>query len=153
MANDNPRLEATSEPSQVRLNIDPENPEVVKEIRENTKGGLEYVFEAVGEIDAIELAFAITGRGGTTTSSGLSHPSLDFKVNHVQLVAEERVIKGSFLGSCVPKRDVPNYVRMFQDGNLPVDQLISQKISLSEINEAFDRLDRGEAIRQIISFK
>ena len=135
------------------LVFDPENPEVVKEIRENTKGGLEYVFEAVGEIDAIELAFAITGRGGTTTSSGLSHPSLDFKVNHVQLVAEERVIKGSFLGSCVPKRDVPNYVRMFQDGNLPVDQLISQKISLSEINEAFDRLDRGEAIRQIISFK
>lgn len=135
------------------LVLDPADHGIVQKTKQLTQGGLEYVFEAVGEIDAIELAFAITARGGTTTSSGLSHPSHDFKVNHNQLVAEERTIKGSFLGSCVPNRDIPNYIKMFQDGRLPVDQLISRKITLEEINEAFDRLDRGETIRQIISFK
>jgi len=67
--------------------FDPEDRDVVKKIRDATCGGLDYVFEAVGEVEAIELAYAITGRGGTTTSSGLSHPSKNFSVSHVQLVA------------------------------------------------------------------
>ncbi|MEK9760238.1 MAG: alcohol dehydrogenase, partial [Candidatus Puniceispirillum sp.] len=99
-----------------------------------------------------ELAYAVTGRGGTTTSSGLSHPSKNFSVNHVQLVAEERTIKGSFLGSCIPKRDIPNYITLFKDGKLPVDQLIKGEIALEDINEAFDKLDQGETVRQIIKF-
>ena len=70
----------------------------------------------------------------------------------MQLVAEERTIKGSFLGSCVPKRDIPNYIKMFQDGKLPVDQLIKSHIELENVNEAFDKLDQGETVRQVISF-
>ena len=130
----------------------PNDPHVVEKVKDATGGGLEYVFEAVGEVEAIELAYAVTGRGGTTTSSGLSHPSKDFAVNHVQLVQEERTIKGSFLGSCVPKRDIPNFIRLFQDGKLPVDQLIKGDIVLEDINEAFDKLDQGETVRQIIKF-
>ncbi len=132
--------------------FDSEDRDVIKKIRDATSGGLDYVFEAVGEVEAIELAYAITGRGGTTTSSGLSHPSKNFSVSHVQLVAEERTIKGSFLGSCVPKRDIPNYIKMYQDGNLPVDQLIKGHIELENINEAFDKLDQGETVRQVIVF-
>ena len=134
------------------LVFDPNDPHVVEKVKDATGGGLEYVFEAVGEVEAIELAYAVTGRGGTTTSSGLSHPSKDFAVNHVQLVQEERTIKGSFLGSCVPKRDIPNFIRLFQDGKLPVDQLIKGDIVLEDINEAFDKLDQGETVRQIIKF-
>ena len=135
------------------LVFDPEDPDVVEKIKAVTNGGLEYVFEAVGEVEAIELAYAITGRGGTTTSSGLSHPSKAFSVNHVQLVAEERTIKGSFLGGCIPKRDIPNYINMFQDGKLPVDQLIKSHIELENVNEAFDKLDQGETVRQVIFFQ
>ncbi len=134
------------------LVFDPNDPDIVEKIKDATGGGLEYVFEAVGEVEAMELAYAVTGRGGTTTSSGLSHPSKNFAVSHVQLVSEERTIKGSFLGSCVPKRDIPNFIRMFQDGKLPVDQLIKGDIDLEDINEAFDKLDRGETVRQIIKF-
>ena len=133
--------------------FDSEDPDVVTKIRDVTCGGLDYVFEAVGEVEAIELAYAVTGRGGTTTSSGLSHPSKNFSVSHVQLVAEERTIKGSFLGGCVPKRDIPNYIKMYQDGKLPVDQLIKDHINLENINEAFDKLDQGETVRQVIVFK
>ncbi len=135
------------------MTFDSEDPDVVEKIKDVTNGGLDYVFEAVGEVEAIELAYAVTGRGGTTTSSGLSHPSKSFSVSHVQLVSEERTIKGSFLGSCVPKRDIPNYIKMFQDGKLPVDQLIKGHIELEKINEAFDKLDQGETVRQVIVFQ
>ena len=134
------------------LVYDSEDPDVIEKIRDITNGGLEYVFEAVGEVEAIELAYAVTGRGGTTTSSGLSHPSKNFSVSHVQLVSEERTIKGSFLGSCVPKRDIPNYIKMYQDGKLPVDRLIKDHIELENINAAFDKLDQGETVRQVIIF-
>ena len=134
------------------LVFDSNDPHVIEKVKDASGGGLEYVFEAVGEVEAIELAYAVTGRGGITTSSGLSHPAKNFSVSHVQLVAEERTIKGSFLGSCIPKRDIPNYITLFKDGKLPVDQLIKGEIALEDINEAFDKLDQGETVRQIIKF-
>jgi alcohol dehydrogenase len=68
----------------------------------------------------------------------------------VSLIAEERTLKGSYIGSCVPSRDVPRFVDLFQAGRLPVDRLLSERISLEEINPALDRLARGESIRQVI---
>jgi len=68
------------------------------------------------------------------------------------LVSEERTIKGSFLGSCVPKRDIPNYIELFQAGKLPVDQLVKGTINIEDINDAFDVLDRAETVRQVITF-
>lgn len=68
------------------------------------------------------------------------------------MVAEERTIKGSYMGSCVPSRDIPRYISMYQRGLLPVDKLISAKIALDDINAAFDKLDAGDTIRQIITF-
>ena len=68
----------------------------------------------------------------------------------VSLIAEERTVKGSYVGSCVPSRDIPRFVTMYQQGNLPVNELLSERLKLSEINEGFDRLARGEAIRQVV---
>ena len=76
----------------------------------------------------------------------------DIVHHNVQLVSEERTIKGSFLGSCVPKRDIPNYIKLFQDGKLPVDQLVKGTIDIEDINDAFDTLDRAETVRQVITF-
>jgi alcohol dehydrogenase len=70
----------------------------------------------------------------------------------VNLVAEERTIKGSYLGSCVPKRDIPDYIEMFEAGTLPVDKLMSEKITLDQVNEGFDKLTAGETVRQLIIF-
>ena len=125
---------------------------VVEKVRDATGGGLEYMFECVGKVEAMELAYRLTKRGGTTTSSGLSHPATNFCVQHVNLVTEERTIKGSYLGSCVPERDIPNYIEMYKRGALPVDKLICEKIPLEQINEAFDRLDEGHTVRQVITF-
>jgi alcohol dehydrogenase len=99
---------------------------------------------------AFELAYAITRRGGTTATAGLPPPSTQFSVPAVALVAEERVVKGGYMGSCVPSRDIPRYIDMYLRGKLPVDKLLSGTGPLDEINDAFDKLDRGEVIRHVI---
>ncbi|MEL6961615.1 MAG: zinc-dependent alcohol dehydrogenase family protein [Pseudomonadota bacterium] len=115
-------------------------------------GGFDYVFECVGNVQAMEFAYGITKMGGTTVSSGLSHPERKFAIHHVDLVAKEKTIKGSYLGSCLVKRDIPHYIALFQQGRLPVDQLITRSIGLEELNEAFDRLADGSELRQVIMF-
>jgi alcohol dehydrogenase len=100
----------------------------------------------------LELAYKITRRGGTTVTAGLPPPTATFPVPQVNLVAEERTIKGSYIGTCVPTRDLPRFIALYRRGKLPVDRLMSGRLRLDEINEGFDRLDRGEAVRQVIVF-
>jgi len=64
--------------------------------------------------------------------------------------AEERTLKGCYMGSCVPRRDIDRYLALHAAGRLPVDRLVTGHLTLDQINEGFDRLARGEAIRQII---
>ncbi len=126
--------------------------EVVAKLREATGGGVDYAFEMVGSVKAMELAYKITRRGGETVSAGLSHPDHKFQVQHVSLVGEERTIKGCYLGSCVPARDIPRYIELYQNGRLPVERLLSERIGLADINEGFDRLASGHTVRQIVQF-
>src|SRR5699024_4258489 len=123
---------------------------VVEEIKKATSGGLDYVFETAGAVPAMEVAYKITKRGGTTTTTGLPHPEHEFSFPQVTLAAEERTVKGSYVGSCVPSRDVPHFVSLFKQGMLPVDELLSDIISLDEINEGFDRLAKGDVARLVI---
>jgi alcohol dehydrogenase len=95
------------------------------------------------------LAFDITKRGGTTGS--LPHPEHRFSIPAVQLAAEERTLKGTYLGSCVPARDIPRFIALYQRGKLPVNKLLGEIISLEELNEGFDRLADGKSIRQIMT--
>ncbi|MEZ5344949.1 MAG: zinc-dependent alcohol dehydrogenase family protein [Pyrinomonadaceae bacterium] len=129
------------------LNSDP-----VEAIREITKGGAEYVFESVGSEKALIQAYQSTARGGTTITMGLPHPDRMFSIPAFSIAAEERCIKGSYMGSSVPSRDVPRFISMYQAGILPVDKLHTHTIALDEINEGFDRLAEGKAIRQIVTF-
>ena len=101
----------------------------------------------------MELAYKILKRGGTAVSSGLSHPDKTFSIQHVDMVASEKTIKGSFLGSCVPDRDIPAYIDLYNSGNFPVDRLMSDHIALEEINEGFEKLSDGITVRQVIMFK
>jgi alcohol dehydrogenase len=120
------------------------------QIREATRGGVDFAFEMAGSPKAMDLAYRITRRGGTTVSAGLPHPNAQFAVPHVGLVAEERTVKGSYLGSCDPQRDIPRYIGWFQEGRLPVDRLVSGHVEFNRINEAFDALADATAVRQVI---
>lgn len=132
--------------------FDATDPECAQAIREATRGGVDYALEMAGSVKALDLAYKITRRGGTTVSAGLSHPQAQFSVSHLSIVAEERTIKGSYLGSCDPKRDIPRYIDWFLAGRLPVDKLVSSHLRLDDINAAFDALADGAAVRQVISF-
>ncbi len=124
----------------------------VAAIRAITAGGAQYVFESVGDEQVLGQAYEATRRGGTTVTMGLPNPSRKLSISAVSLVAEERTLKGSYMGSCVPRRDIPRFIALYQAGLLPVELLLTREISLGEINAAFDALDRGEAVRQIITF-
>jgi alcohol dehydrogenase len=130
--------------------FDARDPDVIAQVKAATQGGVDYAFEMAGVVAALELAYRITRRGGTTVTAGLPNPAAQWPLQAVSLIAEERTLKGSYIGSCVPSRDVPRFVDLFQAGRLPVDRLLSERISLEEINPALDRLARGESIRQVI---
>jgi alcohol dehydrogenase len=124
----------------------------VEAVRELTGGGADYVFESVGNEAVLIQAYQSTGRGGTTITIGLPHPDKMFSVPATGIVAEERTIKGSYMGSSVPRRDIPRYIKMYQAGMLPVDKLHTHTLRLDEINAGFDRLARAQAVRQVITF-
>ncbi|WP_371406042.1 zinc-dependent alcohol dehydrogenase family protein [Kribbella sp. NBC_00662] len=126
--------------------------DAVDQVREATSGGAEYAFETVGSAKVLEQAYAATRRGGTTVTVGLPHPSQSFSVPAVSLVAEERTVKGSYLGSSVPSRDIPRYVALFRAGRLPVDRLLTATVGLDDLNQAFDDLAAGTSIRQVLLF-
>jgi len=126
------------------------DPDAAGRIRELTRGGAAFAFEMAGSPRALELAYGVTARGGTTVSAGLSHPQAQFSLPHLGLVAEERTLKGSYLGSCVPTRDIPRYIEWYRAGQLPVDRLLSERLRLDGLNAAFDRLAAGESIRQVV---
>ncbi|MCU0805270.1 MAG: zinc-dependent alcohol dehydrogenase family protein [Burkholderiales bacterium] len=122
------------------------------EVRAATGGGVEYAFELAGSVRALELAYKITRRGGTTVTAGLPPPDKALSLPAVQLVAEERTLKGSYIGTCVPARDLPRYVALYRRGRLPVDKLLTHRLRLDDLNEGFDRLNEGKAIRQVVVF-
>ncbi|MGO7135903.1 zinc-dependent alcohol dehydrogenase family protein [Rhizobium leguminosarum] len=126
------------------------DPDVAAAIKASTGGGVDYAIEMAGSARAFDLAYNITKRGGTTATAGLANVNSKFEISPLPLVGEERTIKGSYMGSCVPSRDIPRYIDLFLQGKLPVDKLLSSTGSLDEINEAFDRLDRAEVIRHLI---
>jgi len=85
-------------------------------------------------------------------AAGLQHSDLRWPVRQVTLTAEERTGKGSYIGSCVPVRDVPRYIALYRDGKPPIDRLMSGHLKREDINAAFDRLASGHAVRQIVMF-
>lgn len=128
------------------------SPDAVNDIREATKGGVEFAFEMAGSARAMELTYKITRRGGTTVTAGLPPPDAALPLPLVNLVAEERTVKGSYIGTCVPSRDVPRLIELYRRGRLPVDRLMSGRLNLDDINIGFDRLAEGKAVRQVVVF-
>jgi Zn-dependent alcohol dehydrogenase len=124
--------------------------DAANDVRAATNGGLEFVFEMAGSVRAMDLAYKITRRGGTTVTAGLPPPNHTFALPQVNLVAEERTVKGSYIGTCVPMRDLPRYIELYRRGKLPVDRLMSDHLRLDEINLGFERLHEAKVVRQIV---
>ncbi|MGB2852001.1 MAG: zinc-dependent alcohol dehydrogenase family protein [Solirubrobacterales bacterium] len=127
-------------------------PGAVDAVREATGGGAEVVIETVGNAAVLAEAYAATRRGGQTITVGLPDPEQMLEIPAVSLVAEERTLRGSYLGSCVPAEDIPRFVALRAAGKLPVDNLLTGTLTLEEVNEGFERLASGEGARQAVVF-
>ena len=127
-------------------------PDAVDQVRALTHGGADVAIEMAGSVRALEAAWKMTRRGGLTVTAGLPPPDAALPVNVVSLVGEERTLKGSYIGTCVPSRDIPRYVALYREGRLPVDRLMSGTIPLEDINAGFDRLHAGEVVRLVVTF-
>jgi len=122
----------------------------LEELRDLTRGGVHYGLEFASSAKALDFTYKARRRGGTTVTASLPHPTHTLDIPITQMVAEERTVKGSYMGSCVPKRDIPRYIAMYQQGLLPVDRIMSERVNLDQINEGFDRLADVGTVRQLM---
>ncbi|MFA4927189.1 MAG: zinc-binding dehydrogenase [Patulibacter sp.] len=126
--------------------------DVAAAVRAATGGGVHHAIETVGSAAVLAQAYAATRRAGQTTTVGLPDPSAQLQIPAVTITAEERTIRGSYLGSCVPQRDIPRFVALYRAGRLPVDRLLSHRLAPDQVNEGFERLAAGEGVRQVVVF-
>lgn len=124
--------------------------EAEQAVKDLTGGGAEVAFEAAGVPAVLEAAFRATRRGGTTVAMGLPHPSRTLTLPALAFAGEGRTLVGSYMGSAAPQRDVPRYVALWKAGRMPVDRLESASMPLEKINDAFEALAAGLAVRQVL---
>src|SRR3546814_11136797 len=96
-----------------------------------------------------KTAYEMIRYGGTVVTAGLSPAGAEFSFNQSDLVSQEKSIKGSYMGGCVPVRDIPRFIDLYRQGRLPVDRLIDRTIRLEEINAGFEKLASVATVRQI----
>lgn len=132
--------------------INSSQPGALQDLRDLSAGGVDTAMDFTGNVHALRFAYDATRRGGTTVTAGLPNPKAMLEFPALSLTAEERTLKGSYLGSGVPSRDIPRFLALYSQGRMPVEKLMTEKIQLEDINEGFDRLHEGKAIRLVIDF-
>ncbi|MBV1932842.1 MAG: Zn-dependent alcohol dehydrogenase [Porticoccaceae bacterium] len=131
--------------------IDPTGIKVVKEVRAIAKGGVHFAFEALGLESTILQAWSMPRATGTAVIVGV--PSMDTVLELPVLgFFSEKHLKGSAYGSSIPSRDVPKFVDYYMKGELKLDEMITKRIKLEDINTAFDEMGRGEGARSVIMY-
>jgi len=131
--------------------IDASDGDLAKRVRELTGGGVHHSFEAIGLKATAEEAFKMLRRGGTATVIGMIPPGVKIELNGVDLLSEKR-IQGSYMGSNRFPVDMPRYVDFYLSGRLKLDEMISARIPLEQVNQAFEDMKRGELARSVIVF-
>ncbi|MBJ19569.1 MAG: Zn-dependent alcohol dehydrogenase [bacterium] len=132
--------------------VDASQGNAVEAVHELTAGGADFVFECIGLVPTVEQAVQMTGRGGTTVLVGVVPMTATVSISAADLTLQEKKITGSIMGSNRFRFDMPKYIDYYLDGRLRLDEMISARIPLEDINGAFDLMRKGEAARQVIMF-
>jgi S-(hydroxymethyl)glutathione dehydrogenase/alcohol dehydrogenase len=131
--------------------VDPGTDDPADALRELTDGrGADYTFDAAGYPGVVTQAYESTRRGGTVVCIGIPPVGAEARLPGPNLPRDEKVVTGSFYGSCRPHVDMPLVLDLFMDGRLPLDRLVSRTYALDEINEAFAAMNGGEVARAVI---
>jgi S-(hydroxymethyl)glutathione dehydrogenase / alcohol dehydrogenase len=128
-------------------NVDP-----VEQVRDMTKGGVHYSFEALGTKNTAEQAFQMLRPGGTATIIGMVPFGTKIELHGFDFL-RDRKIQGTSMGGNRFRVDMPRLLSLWRQGRLKLDHLISGTLKLDEINEGFARLKSGAPVRQLIDYR
>ena len=131
--------------------IDASGGDVVKRVRDLTNGGVDYSFEAIGAKETAEQAFGMLQAGGTATIIGMIPEGTKIELDGPSFL-RERKIQGSSMGSNRFRTDMPRYIEFYLQGRLKLDQMVSQRLSLGDVNDAFEDMKQGKVARSVITF-
>lgn len=126
--------------------------DAVEVVRQVTGGGADYAFEVIGIAETITQSIDMLARGGQLTMIGASRPDLALSFSAFRVVANELRIQGVVMGSSPFVRDIPRYAEMYMRGQLDLDSLIAERITLHDVNEGMDVLRTGRQARSVITF-
>lgn len=121
-------------------------------VRDIVPEGVDVAFEAIGRPDTIAMMPATLTRGGSAVIVGLPPQNQPVPIDALALAEEGKSLLGSNYGSTVPGRDFPMLAQLYLDGRLPIDRLITNRVSLDEVNDAFDLMRSGARGRSVIMF-
>jgi S-(hydroxymethyl)glutathione dehydrogenase/alcohol dehydrogenase len=125
--------------------------DAVKTVIEMTKGGVHHSFEAIGLAKTAEQAFAMLRRGGTANVIGMIPVGQTISLMGAAFLGEKR-IQGSMMGSNRFPVDMPRLVDFYMSGRLKLDDMVSRRLKLEQVNDAFEEMKRGEIARSVIVF-
>jgi S-(hydroxymethyl)glutathione dehydrogenase/alcohol dehydrogenase len=126
--------------------------DAVEQVRDLTGGGVDYAFEVIGNGRTVEQAIEMTRAGGTACIVGMAPQNSRSSFDPLLFVTKETKLIGTWYGSARPRLDFPRLIELTMAGKLKVQELISRRYTLDQINEGFDRLGRGEVARGVITF-
>jgi S-(hydroxymethyl)glutathione dehydrogenase/alcohol dehydrogenase len=131
--------------------VDASDGDPVGKVRDLAGGGVHYAFEAIGLKQTAEQAFGMLRSGGTCVVVGMVPVGQTVEVPGYELLAEKRLM-GSNMGSNRFRVDMPRYIDLYLDGRLKLDELVSRRIGLDDVNDGFDAMKAGEVARSVIMF-
>jgi len=123
----------------------------VEEIRKLTNGnGVDLAIEAVGNPLTYEQAFYCRDLAGTVVLVGVPSPDMKIELPLLDVFGRGGSLKSSWYGDCLPTRDFPIYIDLYLQGKLPLEKFVSETISLHEVEESFQKMQRGEVLRSVV---
>ncbi|MGW5447516.1 S-(hydroxymethyl)mycothiol dehydrogenase [Streptomyces asiaticus] len=133
--------------------IDAKSSDVVEAVRELTDGnGADVVIEAVGRPETYRQAFYARDLAGTVVLVGVPTPEMKLELPLLDVFGRGGSLKSSWYGDCLPSRDFPMLIDLYQQGRLDLDTFVSETIGLEDIEEAFAKMHRGEVLRSVVMF-
>jgi S-(hydroxymethyl)glutathione dehydrogenase/alcohol dehydrogenase len=132
--------------------VDASADDPVMQVLEKTGGGAHYTFECIGLEPTVQQAVNMLRKGGTAVLVGVVPIGKLVPLHAADIVLQEKTVLGSMMGSNRFRIDMPRYVDFYLDGRLKLDEMISARLPLSEVNQAFDSMRAGEAARSVLVF-